>query len=60
MTKQGAVPTLHNEVRKERSTKDNWIEERCDSMAKGIKVGNSKEAYELSHQNQLAESSCHR
>ena len=42
MTKQGAVPTLHNEVRKERSTKDNWIEERCDSMAKGIKVGNSK------------------
>ena len=28
-----------------RSTKDNWIEERCDAMSKGMKAGNSKEAY---------------
>ena len=36
MVKQGEVPTLHNEVRKKmRSTKDNWIDERCDIMVKG-------------------------
>ena len=47
MMKQGEVPTLHNEVRKKmRSTKDNRIDERCDVMGKGMKAGNSKEAYE--------------
>ena len=47
MTKQWAVPTLHNEVRKKmRSTKENWIEERCDAMKKGMKAGNSKESYD--------------
>ena len=46
MMKRGEVPTLHNEVRKKmRSTKDNWIDERCDVMGKGMKAGNSKEAY---------------
>ena len=43
MTKQCAVPTLHNEVRKNmRSTKENWIEERRDAMKKGMKAGNSR------------------
>ena len=47
MTMQWAVPTLHNEVRKKmRSTKENWIEERCDAMKKVMKAGNSKEAYD--------------
>ena len=47
MMKQGAVPTLHNEVRKKmRSTKDNLIEERCDAMDKGMKAGNSREVYD--------------
>ena len=47
MTKQSAVPTLHNEVMKKmRSTKENWIEERCDATKKGMKAGNSKESYD--------------
>ncbi len=47
MMKQGEVPTLHNEVgKKMRTTKDNWIDERCDVMGKGMKARNSKEAYE--------------
>ena len=47
MMKPGAVLTLHNELRKKmRSTKENWIEERCDAMKKGMKAGNSKEAYD--------------
>ena len=47
MMKQGEVPTLHNEVRKNmRPTKDNWINEWCDVMGKGMKAANSKEAYE--------------
>ena len=47
MMKQGAVPILHNEVRKKmRSTKENWREERCDAIEKGVKAGNSKEAYD--------------
>ena len=45
--KQGEVRTLHNEVRKKMiSTKDNWIDERCDVMGKGMKAENNKEAYE--------------
>ena len=45
MKKQGAVSTLHKEVRKKiRSTKDNWIEERCDAMEQEMKARNSKEA----------------
>ena len=47
MTKQLAVPTLHNDVRMElRSTRKNWIGERCDAMKKGMKAGNSKESYD--------------
>ena len=47
MRKQSAVPTLRNEVRKKiRSTKDNWIEDRCDVMTKGMEAGNSREAYD--------------
>ena len=47
MMKQGEVPALHNEVRKKmRSTKDNWINEWCDVMGKGMKAANSKEVYE--------------
>ena len=47
MMKQGEVPTWHNEVRKKMiSTEDNRIDERCDVMGKGMKAGNSKEAYE--------------
>ena len=47
MMKQGAVATLHNEVRKKmRSTKENWIEERCDAIQKGMKAGNSKDPYD--------------
>ena len=45
MMKQGEVATLHNEVRKKmRSTKDNWIEERCDAIEKGMKAGHSKDS----------------
>ncbi len=37
---------MHNEVRKNiKSTKYNWIEERCDAMDTGMKAGNSKEAH---------------
>ena len=47
MMQHGELQTLHNEVRKKtRSTKDNWIDEWCDVMGKGIKAGNTKEAYE--------------
>ena len=61
MMKQGSVPTLHNEVRKKmRSTKHNWIEERCDAIEKGMKAGRAKRPTrlrhtQLYHQNQLAE-----
>ena len=50
MMKQGEVPTLHNEVRKKkRSTKDNWIEERCDAIEKGLKAGTAKRPTRLRH-----------
>ena len=29
-----------------RSTKENWIEERCDAIEKGMKAGNSKDPYD--------------
>ena len=29
-----------------RSTKDNWIEERCDAIEKRMKAGKSKEPYD--------------
>ena len=48
MTKQGAVgPTnIAQRGRKKMTlTKDNWIEERCDAMDKGMKAGNCKEAH---------------
>ena len=47
--KQGAVyQHVHNEIRKKmRSTKGNWIEERCDVMDKGMKAGNNKQAYDI-------------
>ena len=38
---------MHNEVRKNmRSTKEIWIEKRCDATKKGMKAGNSKESYD--------------
>ena len=48
MTKLGAVGPTNIAQRgqeEDRSTKDDWIEERCDAMDKGMKAGNSKEAY---------------
>ena len=61
MMKQGAVPILHNEVRKKmRSINHSWIEERCDAIEKGMKAGTAKRPTRLrhtkrSHKNQLAE-----
>ena len=50
MMKQGSVPTAHNEVRKKmRSTKHNWIEERCDAIEKGMKAGTAKRPTRLRH-----------
>ena len=38
---------MTNDIRKKmRSTKENWIEERCDAMEKGLKAGHNKEAYD--------------
>ena len=39
---------MHNKVRKKmRSPKENWIEEPCDDMKKGMKAGNSKDSYDI-------------
>ena len=44
------LPTFHEEVNKKiRSIQDNWIEERSYATEKGMKAGNSKEAYDTLH-----------
>ena len=45
---------MHIEIRnKMRSTKENWIEDRCHAMEKVMKAGNSKVAYDTLQFNDL-------